>query len=401
MPSGIAWLDVSSEEQRRARELIELFTQHESRDELGIGQIRDAFSDILFPGTSVLQTRARYLLFVPWVFQEGQRLGYAGARLAAWNDGAERRLIETLRAAGATDGLIGVRAGVAIGTLPSTIYWGALVRWGILTRDLAPDQLLPYRPATRTRETDELAERVVGDWHPMPAPPEGFPGTVDSGFTLSPEESEWLSERIATEAPGTLLSHLVEGDIQPLDDSDGPWSDPACVGAIPEVRAHLAQAHLFSLGMEGATHLYNLIVREHYERAGLNRVESSVEAYRQDLAEWAARCEDHMHDFRAWDRREMWDLVRHRNPRISLPTQLFVDGWLDTVVQGQAGRVADDNHARALVANRERRQKGSQSRLVNDRLLRTWSGVSGVGLRYRWPNVRRLVNDMHEGRSSL
>ncbi|WP_408647239.1 DUF6361 family protein [Tessaracoccus coleopterorum] len=37
-------------------------------DELGIGQIRDVFSNVLFPGTSVTQTRARYLLLVPWAF---------------------------------------------------------------------------------------------------------------------------------------------------------------------------------------------------------------------------------------------------------------------------------------------------------------------------------------------
>ena len=63
----IAWLDTSSDEQRRVRELIALFAQSESRDELGIGQVRDAFSEMLFPGTSVIQTRARYFLFVPWI----------------------------------------------------------------------------------------------------------------------------------------------------------------------------------------------------------------------------------------------------------------------------------------------------------------------------------------------
>ena len=56
----IAWLDASREDQRRMREIVNLFTQSESRDELGVGQVRDAFSDSLFPGTSTLHTRARY-----------------------------------------------------------------------------------------------------------------------------------------------------------------------------------------------------------------------------------------------------------------------------------------------------------------------------------------------------
>lgn len=50
MPSTIAWLDLSREEQRRMREVINLFSQTESRDELGIGQVRDSFSDQLFRG---------------------------------------------------------------------------------------------------------------------------------------------------------------------------------------------------------------------------------------------------------------------------------------------------------------------------------------------------------------
>ena len=70
-PAVLAWLDYSEADQRRAQEIVRMFSQPESRDELGLGQIRDALSDTLFPGTSVLLTRARYLLFVPWLYREG------------------------------------------------------------------------------------------------------------------------------------------------------------------------------------------------------------------------------------------------------------------------------------------------------------------------------------------
>ena len=81
MPSVIAWLDQSAEHQRRARELVRLFSETEARDELGIGQIRDVFSNRLFPGVSVIQTRARYFLMVPWVFQLHEGRGRTGADL--------------------------------------------------------------------------------------------------------------------------------------------------------------------------------------------------------------------------------------------------------------------------------------------------------------------------------
>jgi hypothetical protein len=65
MPSSFSWLDYSEQHRRQMLDVIDLFREQETRDELGIGTVRDAFADALFPGTSTIQTRARYFLFVP------------------------------------------------------------------------------------------------------------------------------------------------------------------------------------------------------------------------------------------------------------------------------------------------------------------------------------------------
>ena len=132
MPSAIAWLDASREDQRRMREIVNIFAQSESRDELGIGQVRDALSDSLFPGTSTLHTRARYLLFVPWCFVAAAAKGGTAARGERRVEDNERALIAGLTDLGATDGLIGRLAGVAVKTLPSALYWGALRQYAHL-----------------------------------------------------------------------------------------------------------------------------------------------------------------------------------------------------------------------------------------------------------------------------
>jgi hypothetical protein len=36
------------------REIVNLFSERESRDELGVGQVRDALCDALWPGTSMV-----------------------------------------------------------------------------------------------------------------------------------------------------------------------------------------------------------------------------------------------------------------------------------------------------------------------------------------------------------
>ncbi len=69
MPSTLTWLSHDTAERDRTLRLIELFKESGTVDELGIGSIRDTFADAFFPGTSVLQTRARYLLFIPWLLE--------------------------------------------------------------------------------------------------------------------------------------------------------------------------------------------------------------------------------------------------------------------------------------------------------------------------------------------
>ena len=144
-PAVLAWIDYSESDQRRAREIVAMFLQHESRDELGLGGIRDVLSDTLFPGTSVLLTRARHLLFVPWRLHDGARRGYRGPQLASWVDGQERSLIGALRKGGDLRGLSGRNVGRDVRILPSTIYWNSLRRFGILRHEGTAAQIAGLR----------------------------------------------------------------------------------------------------------------------------------------------------------------------------------------------------------------------------------------------------------------
>lgn len=51
------------------REALAAFDQPGIVDPLGLGMVRDAFSEMLFPGLSTVQTRARYFLLVPWAYR--------------------------------------------------------------------------------------------------------------------------------------------------------------------------------------------------------------------------------------------------------------------------------------------------------------------------------------------
>src|SRR3954447_555395 len=187
--SALTWLDFSADEQRRTREILRLFEETESRDELGIGQVRDAFSDLLFPGTSVLLTRARYFLIVPWCAQHADSTAHWKYPLTM--DAVERQALVALKTSASDElGIIGARAGAAVKNLPSVIYANALERYGI-ARD--PVEFVP--------DDEELGEHVtrqsLGRWvSSLPPAPPGFPDKIEGGVQLSRDEAEWLVEQI-------------------------------------------------------------------------------------------------------------------------------------------------------------------------------------------------------------
>ena len=54
------WIDFSRKDRELARDIIAALNDKGAVDEMGIGVIRDAFSDYFFPGTSTIQTSAKY-----------------------------------------------------------------------------------------------------------------------------------------------------------------------------------------------------------------------------------------------------------------------------------------------------------------------------------------------------
>ncbi|PPG04450.1 hypothetical protein C5E06_04615 [Pseudoclavibacter sp. RFBI5] len=394
MPSLVAWLDASSEEQRRMRDIIGLFTDRESRDELGLSAIRDPLGDMLFPGTSVLHTRARYLLLVPWVYARASTHGNPAAEA----DNLERTLIGAIRKTDDNSGLIGMTAGAAVRTLPSSMYWGLLGRLQIRTDPSASraDTLAEHLAANGGGDLDEAGTQHSA-WHTsIPKPPPGFPKELPGGFALRRGEAEWLRERILTTTPGTLLAHLTQDG--PGEDSRAPWEDPAVLRAPGDAGAVLEDARAFSAVVHGAQLLYNLILAEAYEAAGYDAVTNPVDHYRQRLTAWATRLPEHV-DLKTWNVDGLIHRVElQRGQMVPARTRRFVTAWTALLRHSTLNDLADNGEARALVTRSERESKGAQARIGDSKRLVNWSGGSGAGaLAYRWNSVRRMLVDLHAG----
>ena len=63
----LGWVDFSREARKRAVEALDALEEKDAVDELGVGVLRDAFADAMFPGTSTIQTRAKYFGAGGWI----------------------------------------------------------------------------------------------------------------------------------------------------------------------------------------------------------------------------------------------------------------------------------------------------------------------------------------------
>jgi hypothetical protein len=403
--SSFTWLDYSERDQERMLDAIrQLFEEQDTRDELGISRVRDAFSDLFFPGISTIQTRARYFLFIPWIYLQLEEERVSSREISRQARRREAALIDALDRAGAQEGLIGIQARGALQRLPSSIYWNGLGVWGIR---LFPgsqgayhhslDHFYNYnRQISAANEQGEEAETLRHNWHTgLPSHPPGF--LRGATFQLTLDEANYLREQILRNAPGTLLAFLVEeGAAEQGADIRFPWKHPLFAEMPAPIQEQLVHARNFSETMHGAALLYNLMLAE------AARHEEWELHYQDRLQVWASRLDDLKYALTEWSwRTRFWEIVAEGSDTIPFSTRRFIDSWLEIVLQSaQAHEIAGSQEARKLISEREWLLKRKRARLHNKRALEMWSGAAGTArLNYRWGNARAILDDILKGLS--
>jgi hypothetical protein len=397
MPSLISWLDASTEENNRMRELVKLFGSPETTDDLGTGQLRDAISNSLFPGTSVLHVGARYMILVPWAYLSSRHGAAHPDQLRIRTEESERRLIERFKEIG-VDSFIGRDAGRNVQQLPSAAYWSALRRYGIVNPEL--DRANVAQLMCADLPVPEEGEDAFSIWNPsLPKPPEGFPTTEDQGLELTNEEAEWLQERILSTCPNTMLAHLVTAPNRPEGESPTLWLDPACRSATGETALWLGNAEAFSFVHHGANTLYQHLLAERarkYFGSGSEMLEQTEKL----LEDWEGQRPSKQELLREWDLEDFLARARSLNGGINSSTA----GFARTITEAARSphKLVDNAEVRAAVENREELMKKANSRFKNERRLRAWAPPTAVSaLGFRWTNVRRTVLDIHAGLAAL
>jgi hypothetical protein len=405
--SRLAWLDHSEAQRQRMMEIVGMFRERNTVDDLGLGSIRDTFSDALFPGTSTLHTRTKYLLFIPWIFRSLEDRNQKTSRdVEGQLRSKEVQLSLALQAGGESDGVIGRLAGTSLKQFPSLTYWGALGRYGIRTVPMTRQQVInrirssPDRSGRRSAlrsEVDEHAE--LHDWHPnLPPPEEDFLETAT--FSLTQEQGAYLEDRIQQTTAASYLAFLVRHHVD-VSRARHLWDAAGIESAPPYVRQMVDAAEAFSDLMHGAQLLYHLLVAR--QLAADNSKDSTridTGAFEESFVRWATlrleRAPDMLSEPEAF-----WDLLLGHNPRLGPEVRTFVEAWLGLATSRDPRRLVTDADAARLITQRERAMKGSLARLSNRARLDTFSGDPDAGrLGFRWGSAKTVIDDLAAARSA-
>ena len=403
--SHLGWVDFSSTDREKVTQVLAMLWEPGTLDELGIGQVRDAFADLLFPGFSTIQTRAKYFITVPRIIRDYYALDVKLQKrlpLLAYLEEKENLLAKLLVElhGDSEDGIIGstlVGTDRGVARRPSSVYWNGLRQFGLINTRCSlaefarqPKKLLTSKGGLPSEDDDEdvLAGRhLVHLDHYIPQWRE------DLSIKLGVSEAQFLVDKL-THQDGlkhSVVSQLLIHDLGEEALGKEFKNFPALAHwlknqkDVSEVcRRRLDLAREFSDAMAGAHLRYNILIARKSENLDL------VEQYEKKFTDWRVRVGDE--GLFKPGRADTWLESAADGPsRFKTLTHSFVRHWAEALAQDSAMEILD-----RMVEHQAKRNKGRRS-LLHRNLGDTpnWQGMDELS--YRWPSVRVILGDIMEG----
>jgi hypothetical protein len=383
------------------------------RDEIGFLLIHQHYADRFFPGTSVLHTRLRYVLFVPWMYQllsQGRTQPAPEEAIRKMEGDLCRRL---LKFEPHQLGIIGrLSGGKNMGQPPSMVYWNALVKWGLVRKEggKVPSRHRMARIAGNGRPRASCDSDLIENTELLPLdllPPPPNLSAESLSFSLSPLERAYLCRKLrdltfeGNDERAALMAHLVrqieKSKNMPLYlQTHNCWDEPVLDLAELErdclIRAGNAAA-MAAIGRgiyaalveklrqrENGTDVGDLHRRALLEAIDLYR-ERALELDVSKLADEARGVPDKtLHVLRAT---QVW---------LNRPRRDFTD-LHDVYTKAEWARKGERSRLSMTPNGRNRRLDWKSENVGLNGQERT----QAEPLHYRWGVVQRLLTDLHGG----
>jgi len=398
----LGWVFNSEKHRQDIETIISLTQDQGTLDELGLGSVRDGFANLFFPGTTTIQTRAKYFLIVPWLLEEIYKKNEEFGSFSKVLRREEVKVIEELKKREEQDGLIGQSAGERLKRMPSSIYWTGLKKYGIVLPDLTLSQLPSYFRRRMRLENSSMTRRITKE-DKLADLNEGkenvyltsgdlpkYPGLSKLNLNLSFKEAEFLRKRILLKEGNSLLAYILK-DIDENPDflELNSFEDMAdYLGDKCPLREALQAALLFDRIMKGAYIRYNYCL--------------SLQASREIKQEWAEHWRTYLDSLSGLTFTENSFDQYFKQFYISQPTVQFCREWLRLINSDVINEKAIDG----LLRLREVKLKGNErSRLQNTSLAQKTSMPIGIGisgneiqyLNFRFFVAKRIITDIYNG----
>lgn len=392
----LGWVDFSREDREKVLDVMNLLQEQGAVDEIGIGLVRDAFANLFFPGTSTVQTVAKYFLIVPYVLKEATegRYGNDLNKILRRIDQEEKECGKLLmQNCPGEDGIIGRRVLPKswVARKPSNIYWNGIRTYGICTQDLTIPELLKASiilqaqkkstalgnkgdDTTDSERDDADAGRDVATQ--LFSVPDDYYADwrTDLSIQLTVSEAAFLRKMIETSVSVSLLGYLLRNNIivTKYDSFEAIYED---LGAV--VPAALART--MKLACDFNRLVYTARVRYNYIlSAGQNE---------DAVAEWAY-IEDNMQNMMSVDVDDVLQTLHITNFRL----RRFLTSFKTALMAGDldaADKVLIDREVE--IKTRSRAKLCKRDDYAND----IWIG--GRYLDYRFSSAKRIITDIYRG----
>lgn len=277
----LGWIDFSKTERSKILSVLDLLGEKGVLDELGISPIRDGYSNLFFPGTSTIQTRAKYFFIVPYALKDlefNSQYDYSKLK-KTFNDTEERCGHIFLENNPDEYGIIGkrsIQSGSWVSRTPASIYWAGLRRYGFFRGKTSIDHYVKLISIEKqnTKNTvnwgnqndeshDDKNPGDVQKMHLLNIPTYKVDWMDDLKINLTFEEGQFLKNQIIETCRDSLMAHVLKGDILEFLDIDSFKDLEDIISKFPDnIRDNYHKANSFSEFCFALRVVYNQIVSE-------------------------------------------------------------------------------------------------------------------------------------------
>lgn len=393
---NIGWIDFSDSDRKKTMDVLRLFQEQGAVDELGIGIIRDGFANYFFPGTSTIQTRAKYFFIIPYAMMDTVLDSHVTSVQQALHrlDEIEKESAVILKKNSDEQGVIGATVLPKwVVRTPSTIYWNGLRTLGIFNAGLLQNITVSeyFRLAIKLRE--EKKASTLGNR--KEEADENDKDDVDAGdflfrnfwqlpyvknwkdelsINLTPNEADYLATKIKSSNPKSVFAFVIREDIDIEKYVDFSSFSSDMKPKLDEENASLMDlADRFNNFISIAQIRYNLMLSE-----GRN---DTAQNLWDDVKDRALGYADSV------DLNAIFACLHLHNKDL----KNFLDRFRNAVINGDW--VAADN----AILKQEVRIKGARAKLKNKSKYPEDKWIGGYKLDYRFTDARRLIMDIRKG----